>query len=141
MGAMIEDLDDHEGYVLWRLADGVLTAAWTNDNRHQLTGYVADCECGWRSHRAHPPTDHGEEAARQEWVREHAIPELGRQAQQRRAELTQVLRALGGIADFVDNPANLPRISRATDRVHELVDELQRDLDRQATAREAGGER
>jgi hypothetical protein len=139
MGTLIEGLDDHEGYVLWRLADGVLTAAWTNDNRRQLTGYVADCECGWRSHRAHPPTDHGEEAARREWVREHALPELGRQAQQRRAELTQVLRALGGIADFVDNPANLGRIARATDRARALVDELQRDLDRQRP-REAGGE-
>jgi hypothetical protein len=140
MGTLIEGLDDHEGYVLWRLADGVLTAAWTNDNRRHLTGCVADCECGWRSDRAHPPTDHGEEAARQEWVREHAIPELGRQAQQRRAELTQVLRALGGIADFVDNPANLGRIARATDRARALVDELQRDLDRQRP-REAGGER
>ena len=141
MGTLIEGLDDHEGYVLWRLADGRLTHAWTNDNRRQLTGYVADCECGWRSHRAHPPTDQGEEAAREEWVREHAIPELGRQAQQRRAELTQVLRALGGIAAFVDNPANLGRIARATDRVGELVDQLQRDLDRRATQREAGGER
>jgi hypothetical protein len=141
MGTLIEGLDDHEGYVLWRLADGTLTAAWTNDNRRQLIGYVADCECGWRSGRAHPPTDQGEEAARQEWVREHAITELGRQAQQRRAELTRVLRALCGIADFVDNPANLGRIARATDRVRELVDKLQRDLDRQATAREVGGER
>ena len=141
MGTLIEGLDDHEGSVLWRLADGRLTHAWTNDNRRQLTGYVADCECGWRSHRAHPPTDHGDEAARQEWVREHAIPELGRQAQQRRAELAQALRALGGIADFVDNPTNLPRIGRAADRVGALVEELQRDLDRQATQREVGGER
>ena len=141
MGTLIEGLDDHEGYVLWRLADGRLTHAWTNDNRRQLTGYVADCECGWRSHRAHPPTDQGEEAAREEWVREHALVELGRQAQQRRAELAQVLRALGGIAEFVEDPANLPRISRATDRARELVNELQRDLDRQGTQREADRER
>ena len=141
MGTLLEDLDDHEGSVLWRLADGTLTAAWTNDNRRQLTGYVADCECGWRSHREHPPTDQGEDAARQEWVREHAVPELGRQAQQRRTELAQVLRALGNIADVVEDPANLPRISRAADRARALVDHLQRDLDRQATAREADGER
>ena len=141
MGTLIEGLDDHEGYVLWRLADGTLTHAWTNDHRRQLTGYVADCECGWRSHRAHPPTDQGEEAARQEWVREHAIPELGRQAQQRRAELTQVLRALGRIAAFVEDPANLGRIARATDRVGELVDQLQRDLDRQGTQRGTDGAR
>jgi hypothetical protein len=63
MGTLIEGLDDHEGYVLWRLADGTLTAAWTNDNRRQLTGCVADCEWGRRSHGADPPTDHGEEAS------------------------------------------------------------------------------
>src|SRR5918994_162570 len=115
MGTLIEGLDDHEGYVLWRMADGTLTHAWTSDNRRQLSGYVADCECGWRSHRAHPPTDQGEEAARQEWVREHAIVELGRQADQRRTELAQVLGALGRIADVVEDPANLPRIRRAAD--------------------------
>jgi hypothetical protein len=61
--------------------------------------------------------------------------------QQRRAELAQVLGALGGIADFVDNPANLARIGRAADRARVLVDELQRDRERQALAREVGGER
>ena len=137
MGTLIEGLDDHEGSVLWRLADGTLTHAWTSDNRRQLTAFVADCECGWRSHRAHPPTDQGEEAARQEGGREHALPELAGQAQQRRTELAQVLRALGSIADVVDNPANLPRIRRVVDRVGALVEELQRDLDRQATTREA----
>jgi hypothetical protein len=50
--------------------------------------------------------------------------------------LAQTLRALGGIADFVDNPANLDRIRRAADRARALVQELQRDLDRQATERE-----
>jgi hypothetical protein len=61
-------------------------------------------------------------------------------AQQRRAELAQVLGALGGIADFLDNPANLPRIGRAADRARALVDDLQRDQDRQALAREPDGE-
>ena len=141
MGTLIEGLDDHEGSVLWRLADGTLTHAWTSDNRRQLTAFVADCECGWRSDQEHPPTDHGEEAARQEWVREHALPELAGQAQQRRTELAQVLRALGSIADVVDNPANLPRIRRVVDRVGALVEELQRDLDRQATERGTEGAR
>ena len=62
-------------------------------------------------------------------------------AQQRRAELAQALRALGGIADFIDNPANLPRIGRAADRVRELVDELQRDQQRRRPEREASDER
>ena len=57
MGTLIEGLDDHEGYVLWRLADGVLTSAWTLENRRQLTAYVAECECGWRSTREHPATE------------------------------------------------------------------------------------
>jgi hypothetical protein len=127
MGTLIEDLDDHEGYVLWRLPDGTLTAAWTNDNRRQVTAYVAECECGWRSHRQHPPTDQGDEAARQEWVREHAVPELARQAERRGEQLASTLgwlaqkptgsrtrTACGGCRRGWPGPASSPSASSAT---------------------------
>jgi hypothetical protein len=140
MGIVIEGLWDHEGYAARRLPDGTLTSTWTAATR-EFDAYVAACGCGWRASVDYLPTETGEEFAIDQWWETHAEPLLVRQAQQRRAELAQALRALGGIADFVDNPANLPRISRVTDRVRELVDDLQRDLDRQATEREADSER
>ena len=59
----------------------------------------------------------------------------------RRAELAQVLRALGDIADLVEHPTKLPRIARAVERAGELTDAVQRDLARQAPEREADDER
>jgi hypothetical protein len=140
MGVVIEGLWDHEGYAARRLPDGSLTGTWTYATR-EFTAYLPACGCGWQVEREYPPTEDGEEAALDQWRAEHATPLLARQAQQRRAELAQALRALGGIADFVDNPANLARISRATNRVGELVDELQRDLQRRGQGREVDYER
>jgi hypothetical protein len=138
MGVVIEGLEDHEGYADQRLADGRLTGGrW----QERCSGFVPACGCGWHASQDYPPTEAGEQAALDDWHDAHATPLLQRHAQQRRAELAQALRALGGIADFLDNPANLARIGRATDRVRELVEELQRDLDRRARAREADGER
>jgi hypothetical protein len=110
MGTLLEDLEGHEGYVLWQLADGTLTAAWTLGNRRQLTAYVAECECGWRSTRQHPATDHGDEAAREEWVREHAVPELAQQQ--------------GRLQD----PDDLRRVAEGLAWASELTERLERDL-------------
>jgi hypothetical protein len=142
MGVVIEDegYAAHEGYAARRLPGGTLTATWTHATR-EFDGYVAACGCGWHGDVDYLPTEYGEEFAIDQWRSEHAEPLLARQAEQRRLELAQALRALGGIADFVDNPANLARIGRAADRVRELVGDLQRDLDRRARAREAGRER
>jgi hypothetical protein len=140
MGVIREGLEDHEGYAARRLPDGTLTSTWTHATR-EFDAYMAACGCGWQASVDYLPTDTGEQFAIDQWWTSHAEPLLVRQAQQRRAELAQALRALGGIADFVDNPANLPQISRVADRVRALVDDLQRDLDRQATEREADGER
>jgi hypothetical protein len=139
MGVVIEDLWDHEGYAARRLPNGTLTGTWTHATR-EFDGYVAACGCGWHGDVDYLPTEYGEEFAIDQWRSEHAEPLLARQAE-RQLELAQALRALGGIADFVDNPANLARIGRAADRVRELVGDLQRDLDRRARAREAGRER
>ena len=141
MGILIEALEDHEGYADRRLRDGRLAGGVWSQETSVFSAYVAACGCGWSSQYGYPPTQQGERAALADWREEHAEPLLARQAGQRRAELAQVLRALGGIADYVDDPANLPRIARAADRVRELVDDLQRDRERQATQRGAGGER
>jgi hypothetical protein len=136
MGIVIEGLEEHEGYADRRLSDGRLAGGIWSQETSGFSEYVAACGCGWSSQYGYPPTDQGERAALEDWHEDHATPLLERQTQQRRAELAQALRALGGIADFVDNPANLPRISRAADRVRALVEELQRDLDRRTTERE-----
>ena len=141
MGVVIEDLADHEGYADRRLPDGRLAGGVWSHQTSGFTAYVAACGCGWTSQYGYPPTQQGERAALEDWREAHAEPLLACQAQQRRAELAQVLRALGGIADFVDNPANLPRIARAAERAGRLTEAVQRDLERQATQREAGGER
>jgi hypothetical protein len=141
MGTLIEDLDDHEGYVLWRLPDGTLTAAWTLDHQRQATAYVADCECGWRSTRAHPATPEGDEAARQEWVREHAVPELARQATRRQEQLTSLLGWLAQQRDQLEDPDSLRRVSEGLAWASELAERLQRDLTRPGSQREADRER
>ena len=41
MGAIIDELDDHEGYALRRLADGTLSGAWTHGV--EFSAYVAGC--------------------------------------------------------------------------------------------------
>jgi hypothetical protein len=139
MGAIIDELDDHEGYALGRLADGTLTAAWTH--RVEFTAYVAGCGCGWHSRHQHPPTEDGEEAAYQQWEREHALPELARQATRRRQDLARVLAWLGGQAGRLEDPATLERVRRALGRTRALVDDLQRDQEREASEREDRGER
>jgi hypothetical protein len=140
MGAIIDELDDHEGYALWRLADGTLTGAGTHGVR-DFTAYVAGCACGWQSRREHPPTEEGEEAAYQQWEREHAVVELARQATRHREDLARMLEWLGGQAGRLEDPATVDRVARGLDRAHRLLADLQRDRERQASEREAGGDR
>jgi hypothetical protein len=141
MGTLLDGLDDHEGYVLWQLADGTLTAAWTPENRRQVIAYVADCECGWRSTREHPATDHGDEAARQEWVREHALGELARQGERRREQLAAMLGWLSQQQGRLQDPDDLRRVSEGLAWASELTERLERDLARSASRPEAGRER
>jgi hypothetical protein len=139
MGAIIDELDDHEGYALGRLTDGTLTAAWTHGV--EFTAYVAGCACGWHSRHQHPPTEDGEEAAYQQWEREHAVVELARQATRHRQDLARVLAWLGGQAGRLEDPAAVERVAGGLDRAHRLVTALLRDRERQTSEREATGER
>jgi hypothetical protein len=134
MGAIIDELDDHEGYALGRLADGTLTAALTHGV--EFTAYVAGCACGWHSRHQHPPTEDGEQAAYQQWEREHAVVELARQATRHRQDLARVLEWLGGQAGRLEDPAAVERVAGGLDRAHRLVTALQHDLQRQASERE-----
>jgi hypothetical protein len=139
MGAIIDELDDHEGHALGRLVDGTVTGAWTHGV--EFTAYVAGCACGWQSRHQHPPTEDGEEAAYQQWEREHALAELARQATRHRENLARVLAWLGGQAGRLEDPASVDRVARGLDRAHRLLAGLQRDRERQAAEREATGGR
>jgi hypothetical protein len=140
MGVVIEDLWDHEGYGARRLPDGTLTGTWTHATC-EFTAFVAACGCGWHARTQHPPTEEGEELAVAQWRAEHAEGLLERQATRRCEELARVLGWLGDQADRLQDPATLERIGRALDRTRALVEDLQRDLDRERSEREAGGER
>ena len=140
MGTILDDLYDHEGYALRRLPDGTLTGTWTHATR-EFTAYVAGCDCGWRGTHPYPPTEEGWELAVEAWRKEHAEPELDRQAERRRGELARVLEWLGAQADRLEDPATVARVARGVDRAHRLVADLQRDLERQPPQREADGGR
>jgi hypothetical protein len=141
MGTFLDDLDDHEGYADRRLPNGQLAGGvWTYATR-EFTAYVAVCGCGWQATGEHPPTEEGEEAAIDQWRSKHATPELARQATRRRGELARVLAWLAGQASRLEDPATVERVSRAVDRAQALVDDLQRDLEREASEREDSGER
>jgi hypothetical protein len=139
MGAIIEDLDDHEGYALWRLGDGSLLSAWS-DGVREVSGYVAGCECGWHAQQQHPPTEEGQEAASAQWARDHALAELARQAGRRRQDLGRVLAWLGGQAGRLHDPAAVDRVARGLDRARELLVVVQGDLEREGPEREADSE-
>jgi hypothetical protein len=141
MGTFLEDLDDHEGYADRRLPNGQLAGGvWTYATR-EFTAYVAVCGCGWQASSEQPPTEDGEEAAIDQWRSEHAEPELARQTTRRRGTLGLQLRWLATQADRLEDPATLQAVSRAVDHARQLVNDLQRELERSAPQREADGER
>jgi hypothetical protein len=122
VGVVREGLDDHEGYAARKLEDGTLTGTWTAATA-AFTAYVATCACGWTATAEHPPTPSGEDAALDDWAAHADQQQTARQAR-RRQQLAEVLRALGGIAAYVDNPANLPRIAGAAQRALDLAGAL-----------------
>jgi hypothetical protein len=122
VGVIREGLYDHEGYAARELQDGTLTCTWTQATA-AFVAYVASCECGWTADQAHPPTEAGEDAALRDWAG-HADQQQARQQAQRRQQLSETLRALGHLAELVDQPATLPRIARAAQRASELATEL-----------------
>ena len=75
MGALLDDLDDHEGFGARRLPNGTLTDSWTQETAG-FDAYVAACDCGWRGDEDRPPTESGYETALDDWERDHARPQL-----------------------------------------------------------------
>ncbi len=74
MGAILDDLWEHEGYGARRLPEGTLTATWSAETS-AFDAYVAACSCGWYGGE-HPPTEDGYESAVDEWEADHASPLL-----------------------------------------------------------------
>ena len=140
MGAILDGLDDHEGYAMWRLADGSVIPQWAH-GVSEFSAYVAACECGWRSTGEHPPTNDGAEAAYPQWEQDHALAELARQGTRCREDLGRVLAWLGTQAGRLQDPAALQGVDRGLDRAQQLLAEVRRDLEREGKEREVGRER
>ena len=122
MGVIREGLYDHEGYAARKLPDGTLTGTWTQATA-AFTAYVAACECGWTATAEHPPTEAGEDAALDDWAG-HADQQQAAQQARCRQQLAETLRALGRLAELVEDPASLPRIAHAAQRARDLAGEL-----------------
>lgn len=71
--------DDHEGYAARILPDGTETGTWTYATR-ESRGRRARCACGWRGTATHPATDAGEDAALDDWDRDHLRPLIQEEA-------------------------------------------------------------
>jgi hypothetical protein len=98
MGAILDDLDGHEGYPLRRLTDGTTTSRWTSDTT-RFTGYIAACDCGWTGTGHYEPTDGGYDAALDEWEQDHARPLLEHVIPDRVQQLLRnTLRSLDDLA-------------------------------------------
>jgi hypothetical protein len=122
VGVVRDGLDDHEGYAARKLEDGTLTGTWTQATA-AFTAYVASCACGWTATAEHPPTEAGKDAALDDWAG-HADQRQTEAQARCRQQLAETLRALGGMAELVDQPATLPPIARAAQRARRLAGEL-----------------
>jgi hypothetical protein len=101
MGAIIDDLDGHEGYPLRQLPDGTTTSRWTSSTA-RIAGYVPACDCGWTGTGHYQPTEAGYDAL-DEWEHDHARPLLEHVIPDRVQQLLRdTLHALRDLA--VDRP-------------------------------------
>jgi hypothetical protein len=139
MGVVIEDLWDHEGSAARWLPDGTLTGTRTAATR-DVTASLAACSCGWQVELEDPPTEDGEEVALGAWRAEYAGLLLARQGGRGQLELAQMLEWLGRQAGRRHDPTIVARVRGELDCAVDLVADLQRDLGRQAPAREGDGE-
>jgi hypothetical protein len=96
MGAVLDDLYDHEGFAARRLPDGTLTDSWTKETA-KFDAYVAACDCGWRGDEDRPPSDAGHEIAIDDWERDHARPLLARTVPRRVTRMIGDLKAEIGV--------------------------------------------
>jgi hypothetical protein len=94
MGAILDDLDGHDGYPLRRLTDGTTTSRWTSATT-RVAGYMAACDCGWTGTGRYEPS----EAGYDEWEHDHARPLLEyvipNRAQQQLQDALRSLDVLG----------------------------------------------
>jgi hypothetical protein len=98
MGAILDDLDGHEGYPLRQLPDGITTSRWPTGTARS-TGYIAACDCGWTGADRYEPTEDGYDAALDEWEHDHARPLLEHVIPDRVQELLrETMRALRDLA-------------------------------------------
>ncbi len=99
MGAVHDDLPDHEGYAVRPRPDPTLTTA-SPDHTARSMGWVAACSCGWRDRRAYSADESGYQAAVDRWDSHHAAPMLERTVPADVADLVEhTRRAVARLAE------------------------------------------
>lgn len=135
---------EHEGYADRKMPGGEfsngewsLRYPWEGPGAH--VAFVAACACGWRSTTEHPPTDQGEQAATDEWERDHLQPLIDTVARRHTVTgevllaFTRDLRAGLTTTTGEDGEGVLTEHSRglrdAVARLEDLLDQLDRTAD------------
>lgn len=112
---------DHEGYAARLLPDGAETGTWTYATR-EFHGHRAHCECGWRSAAVHPATDAGEEAALEDWDRDHLRPLIREEACRHVVPAELLLHFVRELRESLTWTVDQHGNERLTDRSYGLVD-------------------
>ncbi|MGH3859636.1 hypothetical protein [Actinokineospora sp.] len=104
---------------------------WSDRYPHDThTAFVAACSCGWHGTPEHPPTDAGEEAAYDEWQRDHLNPMVRAEASRHTIPANVLLPFLNSLRNAATSDADgtLSDHSRGVfstiDAVEELLDQL-----------------
>jgi hypothetical protein len=118
--ANLVDSYRHEGYAARKLPSGKLTGSWTHATR-EFVGYVAKCECDWTGSTVHPPTDQGEQDAKDEWDREHLQALIRKARNTWRPWAEQTACAVQEVADLIRQG----RHHQAADALTRLITELE----------------
>jgi hypothetical protein len=127
--------DDHEGYAARILPDGTETGTWTYETR-EFRGCRAHCACGWRGTATHPATDADEDAALDDWDRDHLRPLIQEEARRHVVTadvLLDVIHKLRTSATWVAD--TVTEHGRGVLDAAEMVEHLVADLARQEASR------
>ena len=115
----------HEGYPARIMPDGTLTSTWGGSygwTGH--VGFVAACDCGWRSDRTRPPGEYDGpeyEAALHDFQTQHLDPLI---EEAKRDSWPRWVRAITSYATSLAELAASGRLDDADDQLHALRDEV-----------------
>jgi hypothetical protein len=126
---------DHEGYAARILPDGTETGTWTYETR-EFVAYRARCDCGWRGQHTYPPTDDGEDQAKEEWDHDHLRPLIDAEADKHTVPagtlLAFILDLRASLTFMVNARGEQEALTERSRGVLDAVEHLEQLLDDQA---------